>query len=60
MFSVQKGHRGIKFDPFNLEPKQKRIQFDRLGSSVKTKPLWWLIMVFIVVLIFYGYLTDKF
>ena len=59
MFSVYKGHRGIKFDPFNLEPKQKKIQFDRLGSSVRTKPLWWYVFVFVIVLIIYWYLNGN-
>ncbi len=58
MFSAHKRQHGLKFDPFNIESKEKRIQFERLGSSVRTKPLWWYLMVFIIVLIIYWYLKD--
>jgi len=59
MFAAYKRHHGIKFDPFNIEPKEKKIQFDRLGTSVKTKPFWWYLMVFIIVLIIYWYLKGN-
>jgi len=59
MFSIHKKQQGFKFDPFNIESKDKRIQFERLGSSVRTKPLWWYLMVFIIVLIIYWYLKDN-
>ncbi len=59
MFAVNNRQRGNKFDPFNLEPKEKKVQFERLAQSVRVKPLWWYTMVFGVVLIIYWYLNGN-
>jgi hypothetical protein len=64
MFSTKNNRRFYKFDPFNIANKKDKeiqgIKFERLSKTVKTKPLWWLIVVFVLVLLFYWYLNTKF
>lgn len=61
MFSVPgKGSRA--FNPFNLPEEEgdtgKKIKFERLPRSVRTKPMWWLITVFVLAFLVYYYLTT--
>jgi len=55
--------RRYKFDPFDLssapDHETKRIKFERLQSHVKTKPLWLLLAIFILVLFIYIYLKSS-
>jgi len=53
-----------EFNPFNLGEKptdnKYHIKFERLGSHVKTKPFWWFLLVFMIVIFVYLYLTNRF
>jgi hypothetical protein len=63
MYSSKNSRRFYKFDPFNISHNQEketgRIKFDRLSKTVKTKPVWWFIAVFVLVLLLYWYLNTK-
>jgi hypothetical protein len=52
-----------RFNPFNLvntdEDGNKRIKFERLPQHAKTKPIWWLFFVFVIILIIYQYLSKS-
>jgi len=53
-----------EFNPFNLSEKHTdnkyHIKFERLGSYVRTKPLWWFLLVFMIVIFVYLYLTNRY
>jgi len=63
MFSPGHKKRPYKFDPFNISERigqgRQGIKFERLARTVKPKPLWWLIIVFLLVLIVYWYLNTE-
>jgi hypothetical protein len=52
-----------RFNPFNLPEKEvdnkHRIKFERISTSVKAKPIWWLLLVFILVVLLYWYLNSR-
>jgi hypothetical protein len=51
-----------KFNPFNLDSTElesdSRIKFRRLGRKSKTRPLWWLIAFFIIIVFVFMYLRG--
>ena len=53
--------RGYKFDPFNLssqsDSEHRKITFERLQSSVKTRSIWWLLAACILVYLAYLYIS---
>ena len=57
------GRKNIRreFNPFNLKNKitdnKYDIKFERLENRYRTKPFWWLSLVFIIVIVLYWYLT---
>ena len=64
MYASNSNHHRRRIDPFNLiyerEKETGEIKFDRLPKRVRTKPLWYFIMLFMLVLIIYWYLNAKF
>jgi len=52
-----------KFNPFNLDNTEfdsdSRIKFNRLGRKSKTRPLWWLIVLFMIMVFVFMYLKDN-
>ena len=51
-----------KFNPFNLpsmsDSDSNRIKFERLNSVPKTKSIWWLIALFLLMYFIYKYLNS--
>jgi len=42
-----------------LQVKKSRIKFSRLGRNTKTRPLWWLILSFLILAFMFVYLKDN-
>lgn len=52
-----------RFNPFNISDKEvdekHRIKFERIPTTVKTKSIWWLLLVFILLVLIYWYLNTR-
>ena len=52
-----------KFNPFNLEESElennSKIKFRRLGRKQRLRPLWWTIVLFIILVFVFMYLKDN-
>ena len=61
MFTAKK-RRYYRFNPFNLkeesEDNRPIVKFDRLPQSIKPRPLWVILMIFLLVLLIYMYIKD--
>jgi len=53
-----------EFNPFNISEEHTdnkyNIKFERLGNHVRTKPFWWFVLVFMIVIFVYLYLTNRY
>jgi hypothetical protein len=64
MISPDKKNIKREFNPFNLRENntdnKNQIRFERMGTRIKTRPLWWLILGLLFALYLYWYLNTKF